>query len=107
MKLSEFRRGRIIEFKRGQIEHIGESLVIWVEVMRPLEDAGKNGWTTADFSVMKRRLGHRADPSLTVARHTGPRIGVKVWSAVSFDNRTSLVVIRGTIKAHRYLDDIL
>ncbi|GFW31141.1 transposable element Tcb1 transposase [Trichonephila clavipes] len=25
---------------------------MWVEVMRPLEDADKNGWTVADFSVM-------------------------------------------------------
>ncbi|GFX47574.1 hypothetical protein TNCV_3015931 [Trichonephila clavipes] len=31
---------------------IGESLVIWVEAMRLLEDAGKNGWTVADFSIM-------------------------------------------------------
>ncbi|GFU13331.1 uncharacterized protein TNCV_3843291 [Trichonephila clavipes] len=31
----------------------GESLVIWADAMRPLEDAGKNGWTVADFSVMR------------------------------------------------------
>ncbi|GFV94841.1 transposable element Tcb1 transposase [Trichonephila clavipes] len=34
-----------------QVGQIGESLVIWVEEMRPLEDADKNEWTVADFSV--------------------------------------------------------
>ncbi|GFW04881.1 hypothetical protein TNCV_4881161 [Trichonephila clavipes] len=50
-QLSEFKGGRIIRLKEA----------IWanqritrhtVEAMRPLEDAGKNGWTTADFSAM-------------------------------------------------------
>ncbi|GFW49545.1 hypothetical protein TNCV_2843261 [Trichonephila clavipes] len=49
--MSEFERGRIIERKR-HFGQIGESLVIWVEAMRPLEDAGKNGWKMAYFSVM-------------------------------------------------------
>ncbi|GFS60873.1 hypothetical protein TNCV_2002311 [Trichonephila clavipes] len=31
---------------------MGESLVMWVEAMRPLEDASKNRWTMTDFSVM-------------------------------------------------------
>ncbi|GFU67736.1 hypothetical protein TNCV_3134011 [Trichonephila clavipes] len=35
-----------------QVGQIGESLVIWVEAMRPLEDSGKNWWAVADFSVM-------------------------------------------------------
>ncbi|GFX79538.1 uncharacterized protein TNCV_825271 [Trichonephila clavipes] len=51
-QLSEFVRGRIIGLKEGDFGQIGESLVMWVEEMRPLEDAGKNGWTVADFSVM-------------------------------------------------------
>ncbi|GFV91268.1 hypothetical protein TNCV_897871 [Trichonephila clavipes] len=61
----EFERGRIIGLKEAGLK-IGKSLVIWVEVMRPLEDAGKNGWTVADFSVMmvavdlgSQRLIHR------------------------------------------------
>ncbi|GFV34467.1 hypothetical protein TNCV_1413971 [Trichonephila clavipes] len=71
--------------------------------MQPLEDAGKNGWKIADFSVMMvavdlvpqqiefnekshfqlypgdprgrvwRSPGQRADPAFTIARHTGPR----------------------------------
>ncbi|GFX53629.1 hypothetical protein TNCV_1185581 [Trichonephila clavipes] len=34
------------------VRQIGESLVIWVEAMRPLDDSDKNRWTVADFSVM-------------------------------------------------------
>ncbi|GFT01463.1 hypothetical protein TNCV_269831 [Trichonephila clavipes] len=42
-QLSEFERGRII------VGQIGESLVMWVEAMRPLEEDG-SGMT--DFAVM-------------------------------------------------------
>ncbi|GFT29117.1 putative mariner transposase [Trichonephila clavipes] len=35
-----------------QVGQIGESLVIWIEAMRPLEDDGKNGWTMVDFRVI-------------------------------------------------------
>ncbi|GFY10066.1 hypothetical protein TNCV_1946111 [Trichonephila clavipes] len=35
-----------------QAGQIGDSLVIWVEAMQPLEDAGKNRRTVTDFSVM-------------------------------------------------------
>ncbi|GFS58854.1 hypothetical protein TNCV_4271421 [Trichonephila clavipes] len=52
-QLSEFEIGRIIEMTEGGWVHIGESLAIWVEAMRPLEVADNNGWTVADFSVMK------------------------------------------------------
>ncbi|GFS59981.1 transposable element Tc1 transposase [Trichonephila clavipes] len=40
-----------LDWKR-QVGQIGESLAIWVEAMRLLEDAGKNGWTVADFNIM-------------------------------------------------------
>ncbi|GFU47912.1 hypothetical protein TNCV_4967221 [Trichonephila clavipes] len=38
--------------RNKQVEQIGESLVMWVVAMRPLEDAGKDGWTMEDFSVV-------------------------------------------------------
>ncbi|GFV92775.1 transposable element Tc1 transposase [Trichonephila clavipes] len=41
-----------------------------------------------------RRLGQRAYPAFPTARHTDPQPGVMVWGAISFDSRTSLVVIR-------------
>ncbi|GFU44135.1 hypothetical protein TNCV_4952961 [Trichonephila clavipes] len=48
---------------------MGEFLVIWVEAMRPLEDADKNGWATvADISVMmdQSRL-HTVEPDYSGA----------------------------------------
>ncbi|GFV24871.1 hypothetical protein TNCV_883391 [Trichonephila clavipes] len=36
-----------------------------------------------------------------------PQPGVMVWGANSFDSRTSLVFIRGTLTAQRCVDDIL
>ncbi|GFS94279.1 transposable element Tc1 transposase [Trichonephila clavipes] len=54
-----------------------------------------------------RRLGQRADLAITIARHTSPLLGVIVWRAIYFDNRTPLGVIQGTLTAQRYVDDIL
>ncbi|GFU31451.1 hypothetical protein TNCV_3538781 [Trichonephila clavipes] len=63
----------------GQIE---KSLVIWVEAMRPLEYASKNGWAMADFSVImdgimmaedeavSRDISKSADLAFASARHT-------------------------------------
>ncbi|GFS88102.1 transposable element Tc1 transposase [Trichonephila clavipes] len=48
-----------------------------------------------------RRLGQRADPSFTIACHTSPQLGVMVWGAISFDSRTLLGTIRGTLTAQR------
>ncbi|GFW61871.1 hypothetical protein TNCV_4668961 [Trichonephila clavipes] len=98
-QLSEFERGPIIGLKeagwanRRIARHMGQ-------VMRPLEDAGKNGWTVADFSVMMvavdlgphdeshfhlclddnrrrvwRRPGKRAVPAFTIVRNTDPQQG--------------------------------
>ncbi|GFV05226.1 transposable element Tc1 transposase [Trichonephila clavipes] len=42
-----------------------------------------------------RHPRQRTDPPFTIAHHTGPQPGVVVCS---FDNRTPLVVIRGTLQ---------
>ncbi|GFV80648.1 transposable element Tc1 transposase [Trichonephila clavipes] len=122
-QLSKFERDRIIGLKEA-VGQIGESLVIWVEAMRLLEDAGKNGWTVADFSFMMRRIplptcpdDHRryvwrspvqlADPAFTIACQTGLQPGIMVWCANSFNNHTPVMVIRGTLTAQWYADDIL
>ncbi|UYV62024.1 hypothetical protein LAZ67_1007530 [Cordylochernes scorpioides] len=53
------------------------------------------------------RRKRRVDPGLTVEHHTGPQQGVMVWGAISFDSKTPLVVIPGTLTAQWYVDDIL
>ncbi|GFV43717.1 transposable element Tcb1 transposase [Trichonephila clavipes] len=40
-------------------------------------------------------------------RHTAPTAGLMVWGAIAYNTRSSLVLIRGTITAHRYVHDIL
>ncbi|UYV63662.1 hypothetical protein LAZ67_2005222 [Cordylochernes scorpioides] len=52
-----------------------------------------------------RRPGQRVDPGLTVEHHTGPQQGVMVWGAISFDSRTPLVVIPGTLTAQRWINE--
>ncbi|GFT21606.1 HTH_Tnp_Tc3_2 domain-containing protein [Trichonephila clavipes] len=54
-----------------------------------------------------RRTGQRSDPAFFVERHTAISQGVTVWGAISWDTRSSLVVLQGTLTACRYVDDIL
>ncbi|GFU80509.1 transposable element Tcb2 transposase [Trichonephila clavipes] len=54
-----------------------------------------------------RRTGQRSDPAFIVERHTAISQGVTVWGAISWDTRSSLVVLQGTLAARRYMDDIL
>ncbi|GFU93850.1 transposable element Tcb1 transposase [Trichonephila clavipes] len=54
-----------------------------------------------------RRTGQRSDPAFIVERHTAISQGVTVWGAISWDARSSLVVLQGTLTARRYVDDIL
>ncbi|GFT53549.1 transposable element Tcb2 transposase [Trichonephila clavipes] len=54
-----------------------------------------------------RRTGQRSDPAFIVERHTAISQGVTVWGAISWDTRSSLVVLQGTLTAFRYVDDIL
>ncbi|GFU71795.1 HTH_Tnp_Tc3_2 domain-containing protein [Trichonephila clavipes] len=54
-----------------------------------------------------RRTGQRSDPAFIVERHTAISQGVTVWGAISWDTRSSLGVLQGTLTARRYVDDIL
>ncbi|GFU58808.1 transposable element Tc1 transposase [Trichonephila clavipes] len=54
-----------------------------------------------------RRTGQRSDPAFIVERHTAISQGVTVWGAISWDTRSPLVVLQGTLTARRYVDDIL
>ncbi|GFU69332.1 transposable element Tcb1 transposase [Trichonephila clavipes] len=54
-----------------------------------------------------RRSGQRSDPAFIVERHTAISQDVTVWGAISWDTRSSLVVLQGTLTARRYVDDIL
>ncbi|GFV72082.1 HTH_Tnp_Tc3_2 domain-containing protein [Trichonephila clavipes] len=61
----------------------------------------------ADLGQLGRRTGQRSDPAFIVERHTAISQGVTVWGAISWDTRSSLVVLQGTLTARRYVDDIL
>ncbi|UYV74393.1 DDX17 [Cordylochernes scorpioides] len=54
-----------------------------------------------------RCSGQGVEPGHTFKHETVPQQGVMVWGAISFDSRTPLVVIPGTLTAQRYVHDIL
>ncbi|GFU17883.1 transposable element Tc1 transposase [Trichonephila clavipes] len=39
--------------------------------------------------------------------HTARTAGVMVWGAIAYDNRSILIVMRGTLTGQRYVDDIV
>ncbi|GFV20317.1 transposable element Tcb1 transposase [Trichonephila clavipes] len=54
-----------------------------------------------------RRPGEQYNSHHTVLRHTARTAGVMVWGAIAYDNRSTLIVMRGTLTGQRYIDDIL
>ncbi|GBN87696.1 hypothetical protein AVEN_164690-1 [Araneus ventricosus] len=56
--------------------------------------------TTVTFAT--RRPGERQQPTCLRPRHTGPTPGVMVWEAISYDSRSTLVVIPRTLTANLY-----
>ncbi|GFV52643.1 transposable element Tcb2 transposase [Trichonephila clavipes] len=55
----------------------------------------------------KRPRDERLNPAFALQRHTTPTAGVMVWSAIAYNTRSPLVLIRGTITANRYVRDIM
>ena len=53
--------------------------------------------------LVRRRPGERLEPSCLRRRHRGPTPGVMVWGAISYDSRSTLVVIPGTLTANVYI----
>ncbi|GFU61297.1 transposable element Tcb1 transposase [Trichonephila clavipes] len=53
------------------------------------------------------RPGERYNSPHTVLRHTARTAGVMVWGAIVYDNRSTVIVMRGTLTGQRYVDDIL
>ncbi|GFW51851.1 transposable element Tcb2 transposase [Trichonephila clavipes] len=49
----------------------------------------------------------RYNSTHTVLRHTTHTACVMVWGGIAYDSRYTLIVMRGTLKGQRYVDDIL
>ncbi|GFX52490.1 transposable element Tcb2 transposase [Trichonephila clavipes] len=54
-----------------------------------------------------RRPGEWYNSPHIVLRHTARKAGVKVWGAITYDSRSTLIVMRGTLRGQRCVDDIL
>ncbi|GFV74550.1 transposable element Tcb2 transposase [Trichonephila clavipes] len=51
--------------------------------------------------------GERLNPAFALQRHTAPTAGVMVWGVIACNTWSPLELIRGTMKAQRYVHDIL
>ncbi|GBL79108.1 Transposable element Tc1 transposase [Araneus ventricosus] len=56
---------------------------------------------------VRRRPGERLQPTCLRPRHTGPTLGVMVWGAISYDSRSTLVVIPRTLTANLYISLVI
>ncbi|GFT71222.1 transposable element Tcb2 transposase [Trichonephila clavipes] len=54
-----------------------------------------------------RPRGERLIHVFALQRHTAPTAGVIVWGAIAYNTQSSLVLIRGTMTAQRYVHDNL
>ncbi|UYV83729.1 TXNRD1 [Cordylochernes scorpioides] len=54
-----------------------------------------------------RRRGERSNPAAIVERPTVRQRGIMVWGATTYDSRSPLLRIQGTMTAQRYVDDVL
>lgn len=54
-----------------------------------------------------RGRGQRSQSAFVLQRHTAITPGVMVWGAISYDSRSSLVILRTSLTAQRYVDTIL
>ncbi|GFV43874.1 transposable element Tcb2 transposase [Trichonephila clavipes] len=127
-QLTDFDRGRIISLReagwsnRRIGRHLGRSdMAVSTGFCRPRATWSVTDWRRVVFSDESRfslsaddhrtrvwrRSGQRSDPAFIVERHTAISQGVTVWGAISWDTRSSLVVLQGTLTARRYVDDIL
>ena len=53
-----------------------------------------------------RRPGERYSSSHIVVRGTASTVDVMVWVTIAYSSRSTLIVVRGTLKGQRYVDDI-
>ncbi|GFT53216.1 transposable element Tcb1 transposase [Trichonephila clavipes] len=83
----------------------------------------RGNWTTAEWNQIVfrdenlgsddnrvrvwRSRGERFNPAFALLPHIAPTADVMVWGAISYNTRSPLVLIRGTITAQRYVHDIL
>ncbi|GFT88478.1 transposable element Tcb2 transposase [Trichonephila clavipes] len=54
-----------------------------------------------------RPRGEHLNSAFDLQRHTAPTAGGMVWGAISYNTRSSLVLINDTMTAQRYVHDIL
>ncbi|GFX91802.1 transposable element Tcb2 transposase [Trichonephila clavipes] len=56
---------------------------------------------------VRRQHGESLNPAFTLQLHTTPTAVVMVWGVIAYDTRSPLVLIRGTMTAQWYVQDIL
>ncbi|GBL94645.1 Transposable element Tc1 transposase [Araneus ventricosus] len=60
-----------------------------------------------DHVLVRRRPGERLQPTCLRPRHTGHTPGVMVWGAISYDSRSTLVVIPRTLATNLYVSLVI
>ncbi|GFT18244.1 DDE_3 domain-containing protein [Trichonephila clavipes] len=109
-QLTDFDRGRIIGLRDAGWFLIARCWQQWItegRVYRRGGDESRFSLSADDHRTrVWRRTGQRSDPAFIVERHTAISQCDSV-GAISWDTRSSLVVLQGTLTARRYVDDIL
>ncbi|GBL88241.1 hypothetical protein AVEN_117821-1 [Araneus ventricosus] len=59
------------------------------------------------MAMVRRKPSERLQPTCLRPRHIGPTSGVTVWGAISYDSRSTLVVIPRTLTANLYVSLVI
>ncbi|GBL72493.1 hypothetical protein AVEN_115405-1 [Araneus ventricosus] len=57
--------------------------------------------------LVRRRPGERLQPTCLQPGHTGSTPGIMVWSSISYDSRSTLMVIPRTLTANLYFSLVI
>ncbi|GBM55256.1 hypothetical protein AVEN_18078-1 [Araneus ventricosus] len=57
--------------------------------------------------MVRRRPGERLQPTCLRPRHTGPTPGVMIWGVISYDSRSTLVVISRILTVNLYVSLVI
>ena len=64
-------------------------------------------WRSDGRIRIRRRPEERLHPDCIVERHVGRTPGIMIWGAISYNSRSPLVVVQGSLTAQNYINTIL
>ncbi|GFX30572.1 transposable element Tcb2 transposase [Trichonephila clavipes] len=94
------------DFSRSIRRRLAETEAEWNQIV--FSDEFRFNLSREDNRVrVLRPSAERLNPAFALQRHTAPTAGVMVWGVVAYNTRSPVVLIRCTMTAQWYVNDVL